>query len=74
MLFNCGIGNSIMKCAKCGKLHYSVSVGEETLVCVCGTAIAFQKSTNYYEYFTLSIETCRAAQETALNDDKRNLC
>lgn len=74
MLFNCGIGNVTMRCDKCNKLHHSVSVGEETVICSCGTAIAFQEGENYYEYLTVSKRVCKAMQETAYNSDPRNLC
>ncbi len=74
MLFNLGIGNVWMECDGCGKIHYQVSVGEETLVCGCGAVIIFREGEKCYEYFCVPKDVAGTAYEMALNDDQRNLC
>lgn len=74
MLFNCGIGIASLRCDHCEKVHHLISIGEETIVCTCGTVIAFRDTETCIEYYTISRRACKTALETAIDADKRNLC
>lgn len=73
MILDCGAGKADFEC-ECGRVHYKVSVGEETTICVCGAVLTFKEKETFYEYFWMSPRMCRVRWEQAINSDKRNLC
>lgn len=73
MIFDCGLEKAMFEC-ECGRTHYGVSIGEETVLCGCGALLTFEPREKFYEYFWLSEKLCRARIEQVINSDKRNLC
>lgn len=73
MIFDSGTGKTALTCG-CGKVHYGISIGEESLVCSCGDILVFQEGEGYYDYYWVKKRLSTMQVENAINQDKRNLC
>jgi hypothetical protein len=73
MILESGITSVDVTCS-CGTAHFNVQIGEEMLVCKCGSALGFQDDEQYFNYFWVEKEEARKSAQQIVNGDARNLC
>lgn len=73
MILESGMISQDVKCS-CGTTHLNVQIGEEMLVCKCGSALGFKDTKQYFNYFWVEKDEARKSAEQVINGDVRNLC
>ncbi len=75
MIFDCGTETITEFCPFCKKLHYGIQVGEESVVCRCGSVLTMRMTTESEgEMYWVKAKLARVWVAKGINDDERNLC
>ncbi len=74
MIFGLGVFSVSCSCLKCGREHSNVQVGEERVICACGSLIVLKIQDAKVVEVHYSAEYCASVSERFIDDDKRNLC
>ncbi len=74
MILDAGYGFASIPCTGCNKTHHNISIGEETVICVCGDVLTHRSEKDAVVYECFPREGLARDWEEAINSDTRNLC